>query len=146
VTRAIGETWRNDGPDDTCFGCGQRNERGLRMVFTRTAERTVACRYEVPEHWCGAPNVVHGGIQAALLDEVLGSAGHLGFDEPEVDLATVEFRLRYLRPCLAGVPLTIVGELQRVDGRDVHVEGEIRDAAGQVLTSAEARWRRLRRS
>ncbi|NNL65783.1 MAG: PaaI family thioesterase [Myxococcales bacterium] len=142
--RAIGETWTNDGPDATCFGCGHRNERGLRMVFTRTGERGIESRYQAEPHQCGAPGVVHGGIQAALLDEVLGTAGHLGFDAPDVDIATVDFSLRYRRPCPAGETLVIAGELQRVEGRDVFVSGQIRNLAGDVLTEAEARWRRLR--
>lgn len=144
MDRAIGESWRNDGPDDTCFGCGHRNERGLRMVFTRTGERSIESRYQAEPHQCGAPGVVHGGIQAALLDEVLGTAGHLGSDGSRFDIVTADFSLRYRRPCPAGETLVIVGELDRVEGRDVFVAGQIRNVAGEVLTEAEARWRRLR--
>ena len=79
------------------------------MVFTRTGENTIECHYAAPEHLCGAPGVVHGGVQAALLDEVLGTAGHLGFAEA-VDIATVDFSLRYRRPCPSGAPLVIFGE------------------------------------
>jgi acyl-coenzyme A thioesterase PaaI-like protein len=147
MARRIGETWRNDEPDATCFGCGHRNERGLKLVFTRTGPRTVEATWEAEPHWCGAPNVVHGGIQAALLDEVMGVAGHCGFDaegaEP-FDLVTADFSLRYRRPCPAGVPLRLEGRVERVEGRDVFVTGEIRSAEGEVLTRAEARWRRLR--
>jgi acyl-coenzyme A thioesterase PaaI-like protein len=140
----IGETWRNDGPEATCFGCGHANERGLRLVFTRTGERTVESPFEAAGHWCGAPDVVHGGVQAALLDEVMGAAGHLAFDdEPEVDLVTAEMSLRYRRPCPAGAPLRLRGEWVRSEGRDVFVTGEILDVEGAVLTRAEARWRRL---
>ncbi len=140
---AIGETWENDGPDGTCFGCGHANERGLRMSFTRTGENRVECRYEAPEHLCGAPNVVHGGVQATLLDEVLGVAGHVAFEDEEVDIVTVDFELRYSRPVLAGVPIVVIGEFERREARDVYVRGEIRDAEGQVLTTARARWRQI---
>ncbi len=145
MTTKIGETWTNDGPDDTCFGCGHANQRGLRMAFTRTGERTVECRYEAAAHWCGAPDVVHGGIQAALLDEVLGMAGHCAIDDEagEPEIVTADFRLSYLRPCPAGEPLRILGELVRTEGRDLYLRGEIRNAAGEVMTRAEARWRRL---
>ncbi|HKJ23687.1 MAG TPA: PaaI family thioesterase [Myxococcota bacterium] len=144
----IGETWRNDGPEHTCFGCGHANARGLRLVFTRTGERTVEAPFRAEAHWCGAPAVVHGGIQAALLDEVMGMAGHLAFDaeaDGDVDIVTADFRLRYRRPVPVAAPLVLHGELQRVEGRDVFVGGEIRDAAGAVLTTGEARWRRLGR-
>jgi acyl-coenzyme A thioesterase PaaI-like protein len=43
---------------------------------------------------------VHGGIQAALLDETLGFAAHAarGPDGPDFDIVTVEFSLRYRWP------------------------------------------------
>ena len=144
--REIGETWRNDQPEDTCFGCGHANDRGLRMVFTRTGKHSVESRFKAEPHLCGAPDVVHGGVQAALLDEVMGTAGHCGFDdEPDeaVDIVTVDFQLRYRRPCPAGQPLLLRGELVRVEGRDVFVKGEILEPGGEVVTRAEARWRRL---
>jgi uncharacterized protein (TIGR00369 family) len=142
--RGIGETWRNDGPEDTCFGCGHANDRGLKLVFTRTGEGTVESAFQAAPHWCGAPDVIHGGVQAALLDEVMGAAAHCAFDgEPEVDVVTAELSLRYRRPCPAGAPLRLRGQLLRAEGRDVFVTGEIFDGSGEVLTRAEARWRRL---
>lgn len=146
MARRIGETWSHDGPEATCFGCGHANDRGLRLVFTRTGQRTVEARFRAEPHWCGSPAVVHGGIQAALLDEVMGMAGHLAFDdEPEgtAEIVTADFRLRYRRPVPVAAPLLLLGELRRVEGRDVFVEGEIRDEAGELLTRGEARWRRL---
>lgn len=141
----IGETWVNDGPDDDCFGCGQRNERGLRLAFTRTGEHTVESRYEVEPWYAGPKGVVHGGIQAALLDEVLGATAICAFarDRAKVDVVTADFRLRYRRPCPVGEPLVLEGRVQRVEGASAFVEGEIRNAAGEVVTVAEARWRRL---
>ena len=138
----IGETWQNDGPEDTCFGCGHQNERGLKLVFTRTGERTVEAEYEVASHWCGPPDIVHGGIQAALLDEVTGAAAACGFDDG-APVVTADLHLRFRRPCPAGKPLRIQAEIQRIEGHDAFVTGEIRDADGEVLTRAEARWRRL---
>jgi hypothetical protein len=42
-----------------------------------------------------------------------------------------------------GEPLLIRGELVRWEGRDFYVEGRIENQAGEILTSAEARWRRI---
>jgi len=135
-----GERIVNDGPEDRCFGCGHANPRGLRMVFRRTAEG-IECEYTAPDHLAGAPGVVHGGVQAALLDEVLGMAAH--GPEERLHLVTVDFRLRYRRPAATGAPLRVRGRLVRVEGRDRFLEGEILDGAGEVLTRAEARWRAL---
>ena len=134
----------NDGPDDRCFGCGHRNERGLKLRF-RVREREVEAEYTADEALCGAPGVVHGGIQAALLDEVMGMAAHAGDRSGEVDVVTADFRLRFRRPTPSGVPLRVRARLVRVEGRDYFLEGEIVGPDDEVLTRAEARWRRIER-
>jgi uncharacterized protein (TIGR00369 family) len=133
----------NDGPEDRCFGCGHQNEHGLKLRFRVAEDREVETEYTAPETFCGAPGVVHGGIQAALLDEVLGIAAHVGAPAEGLDIATVDFRLRFRRPTPANAPLTVRGRLMRVEGRDYFVEGEIVASDGEILTRAEARWRRI---
>lgn len=134
----------SDGAEDRCFGCGQQNASGLRMRFRRLDGGGVESLYVVAPDYAGAPGIVHGGIQAALLDEVLGFTVHdaNGMDE-SLNLVTVDFRLRYRRPVPTGTELRIVGRHVRSDGRDHYVEGDILDAEGQVLTHAEARWRAI---
>ena len=61
-----------------CFGCGQANHEGLRMTFSRYSDGTIESRHRTAPHHCGVDTVVHGGIQATLLDEVLGVAAQLG--------------------------------------------------------------------
>jgi uncharacterized protein (TIGR00369 family) len=134
----------HDGPDDHCFGCGHRNERGLKLAF-RATENGAEAEYVVPEWLAGAPGVAHGGVQAALLDEVLGMAAHLGSGQSDIDIVTVDFQLRYRRPAPTERRLRIQGRLLRVEGRDFFVEGEIVGPEGDVLTRAEARWRRIER-
>jgi len=129
--------------ENRCFGCSPDNPRGLRLRFESGDDGEVWTEYAAPEELCGAPGVVHGGIQAALLDEVLGHAAHVGSQEDDFDLVTVDFRLRYRRPAPTGTPLRIRGRLLRAEDRDYYVEGEIVDATGEVLTRAEARWRRI---
>lgn len=142
----MAERFVNDDPGNRCFGCSPHNERGLRMVFWRTGPDTVECRYEAPAHLCGAPGVVHGGVQAALLDEVIGNAIHRGVpDGEELDIVTVDFRLRYRRPVPTGQPLLVRGRFLRADGDDYYAEGEICGPGGEVLTRAEARWHRIER-
>lgn len=140
-----GEWLVSDGPDDRCFGCGQRNEQGLRLRFRRTGPGAVEAVYEAPAQFAGAPGVVHGGIQAALLDEALGFAAHAADEGADVDIVTVEFSLRYRRPAPTGTPLRIRGRLLRSEGRDFWMTGEIVDPDDIVLTQADARWRRIGR-
>ncbi len=135
-----------DDPYDDCYGCGQRNARGLRMTFEHLADGSAQSLYIAPDHLRGAPDVIHGGVQATLLDEVMGHAIHATDGDPELDIATMDFSLHYRRPAPVAVPLTIRARLVRSEGRDFFVSGEIVSPDGAVLTTAEARWRRLRRS
>jgi uncharacterized protein (TIGR00369 family) len=131
-----------DGPEDRCFGCGQSNPDGMRMRFRRTGESAVEASYEVPDRYNGAAGVVHGGIQAVLLDEVMGVAAHVtvGDRSPNV---TAEFNLRYRRPVPTNTPLLVRGWLVRREEPNLFLEAEICDADGEVLTTASARWRQL---
>jgi uncharacterized protein (TIGR00369 family) len=130
---------------DRCYGCGQGNRSGLRMVFAHGEDGSAECRYTAADHLAGAPGVIHGGVQATLLDEAMGHAIHFADPDPELDIVTVDFALRYRRPAPVGVPLRIRGKLLRAEGRDFFVSGEIVSPAGEVLTTADARWRSVRR-
>jgi acyl-coenzyme A thioesterase PaaI-like protein len=132
-------------PYDRCYGCGQGNAQGLRMTFEHR-EGSAECVYVAAAHLAGAPGVIHGGVQATLLDEAMGHAIHLADTAPDLDIATVDFTLRYRRPAPTAVPLTIRARLIRAEGRDFFVSGEIVSPEGVVLTTAESRWRRVRRS
>lgn len=127
--------------DETCFGCGPENGEGLQMQFRRTGEGEVEADFVVPGHLCGAPTVVHGGIQATILDEVMGKAVHLAFDDGEPRrIVTAEIAVKYRRPAPIGAPIVARGELVRLDGRNVYVRGTLLDGDRQELTTAEARW------
>jgi uncharacterized protein (TIGR00369 family) len=114
----------------------------LQLRFTRTGERTIECRFTGSEYQAGAPGVLHGGVQATLLDETLGVAVRTGAADEE-RVVTAEFQLRYRRPVPLGEELVVLGELVRVDGRDFHVTGRIESRSGELLTDARALWRRL---
>jgi len=55
--------------DYNCFGCSPNNEKGLQLKFELEGEEVTAVWS--PHKWAeGFRNVLHGGIQAALLDEL----------------------------------------------------------------------------
>ena len=135
----------DDGSYQACYGCGQANAQGLRMQFAHLPDGSAECVYTAADHLAGAPGVIHGGVQATLLDEVMGHAIHGTGLDPDLDIVTVDFSLSYRRPAPVAVPLTVRARLVRTEGRDFFVTGEIVSAGGQLLTRAEARWRRVDR-
>lgn len=132
-----------DVPDNLCFGCSPHNEHGLQMRFRRIASGRVESHYTVPEHLRGAPGVVHGGIQAVLLDETMGVAIHEIDGVDDFSAVTIEFNLRYRRPAPTTSALIVCGDVVRREGRGFWVEGAILDEERNRLTEANARWRRI---
>jgi acyl-coenzyme A thioesterase PaaI-like protein len=123
-----------------CFGCSPDNPAGLRLRFFRDpagvrCETTVAVAYQ------GAPDVVHGGIQAVLLDETCCAAAYFtrgGF------VVTGALELRYRRPCPVGTPLVVTARIVADEGRFLRIRGEIREAAeaarSEPITIAEGKF------
>ena len=132
-------------PDNRCFGCSPHNPRGLQLAFTKVDRGVVEARYVADPELCGMEGVVHGGVQATILDEAMGFAVHAAFDDrEESDVATIELNLKYRRPTPTGEELLVRARFVRAEERDVWVSAEIRDADGTLCTEAESRWRRLR--
>lgn len=52
-----------------CFGCASTNKFGLQMEFFE-AEDEIVSFWEPREQFQGYFNVLHGGIQATLIDEI----------------------------------------------------------------------------
>lgn len=82
----------------------------------------------------GPPGLVHGGVSAMILDQLLGLAANHN-DTPGL---TASLQLRYRRPTPLGEPLTAEARIDRVEGRKAHAAGRILDASGRVTIEATA--------
>ncbi len=129
-----------------CFGCGQANDKGLRLTFSQHEDGTIETRHSTAAHHCGLDTVVHGGIQATVLDEVMGVAAQLALPADATNLAcvTAEMQLAYKRPVPMDNEVVAKALVTSVEGRDIFVQGSIVDPEGTVLTEATSRWRQLR--
>lgn len=134
-----------DDPANSCFGCSPHNARGLGLSFTNRDDGGVETVYVAAADLCGMSGVVHGGVQATMMDEAMGFAAHAALESEDLDIATIELAVRYHRPTPTGEPITLRARLVRSEGRDLWMEGEIRDASGRICTEATSRWRRLAR-
>lgn len=124
-------------PGGGCFGCSRDNPAGLHLRFFRDPEG-VRCETTIGSAYQGAPEVVHGGIQAVLLDETCCAAAFFatgGF------VVTGALDLRYRRPCPVGTPLVVSARILGDEGRFLRIEGTLR-IAGQpdVLTTATGKF------
>jgi acyl-coenzyme A thioesterase PaaI-like protein len=81
----------------------------------------------------GPPGHIHGGIIATLMDEAMGKVNKIH----GVVAMTRHMEIEYLLPCPLGQPLTVTGGFVRRDGRKLFLQGEIRNAAGDLLVRAK---------
>ena len=95
--------------DGHCFGCGQLNPDGLRMVFTPSPEGSF-CDFVVPERFQSWAGMAHGGIVSLMLDEAVGwAAWHAG--HPGV---TGRLAVSLRRPLKLGERVHVLGQVERV--------------------------------
>jgi uncharacterized protein (TIGR00369 family) len=121
-----------------CFICGRQNSIGLHLDFYEDPEaEQVRVEFTVPDEYQGYPGVVHGGIVAAVLDEISGRAVMMGGSDEQL-MATMRLTVRYRRPTPTETPLTCVGWVDRAGAVGARVAGEIRLPDGTVTAECEA--------
>lgn len=119
-----------------CFVCGLANQLGLRLRFHITGPGEVTSIHTVPEQYQGFPGVVHGGIVAAMLDEVCARA-HMGIDPPRF-MYTARLEIRYRKNVPVEQALRIVGTAIKSRFRTATSNGVIYGPDGSVLAEADA--------
>lgn len=120
-----------------CFGCSPTNTAGLRLQFFETDDG-VEVEYVAPTHLEGPPGIVHGGIQATLLDEALCMTAHAKLG---TSVVTGELSIRYVRPVPTGTLIIARGRIVEQKGNSSFIEGGIYLAStGEELTRARGRF------
>lgn len=141
--RDVGELTRRmfeeDVPDrapvvhfDECFVSGPWNPLGIGMEVARDGD-AVRARVTLGAAFEGGPGMAHGGIVAALFDDVLGYLLTLH----RVPGFTGELTVRYHEPTPVGEPLELRGWVVEREGRRLHTAAQLR-ARGQLVASATA--------
>jgi uncharacterized protein (TIGR00369 family) len=118
-----------------CFVCGLESDVGLKLRFTDNGTDEVQASYTVAQKYQGYPGVVHGGIVAAMLDEIGGRTTMAG--DPDRFMMTAKLEIRYRKPVPVETPLTVVGHLLKDQGRLAMAHSEIRLPDGTVAAEAE---------
>ncbi|HID89083.1 MAG TPA: PaaI family thioesterase [Anaerolineae bacterium] len=122
-----------------CFVCGVQNPIGLKLAFYQDPEAgQVRATFTVPDVYQGYPGVVHGGIVAAVLDEVAGRAVMLHRPGEEGLMVTLRLTIRYRHPTPTETPLTAVGWVEQIGGIGARVAGQIRLPDGTVTAECES--------
>jgi uncharacterized protein (TIGR00369 family) len=105
-----------------CFGCCPDNPVGLKMKFTEDGE-FVTCEWNPSSHLQGYVNVLHGGIQATLMDEI---ASWTIYIKAKTGGLTSSLRVEYIKPVFINRgSIFLKGKLIKTDGRIATVNVEL---------------------
>jgi uncharacterized protein (TIGR00369 family) len=96
----------------------------------------VTMRWVVREEAINAAGILHGGIQAAMLDEVMGTAVAT-LDLPEFHIS-IDLNVTFLGRAKLGDSLTGIGRVIREGKRVVYCEGDLLDANGKLMARASS--------
>jgi acyl-coenzyme A thioesterase PaaI-like protein len=110
--------------DAMCFCCGPKNPIGLRLEFEETPEGRMRTIWIPKREHQGFKDIVHGGLVAAVLDEVMVRLLYLrGIPAVSAGLET-----KLLKPLRWGAPYRFEGWIVREGGRGVVTESEALEA------------------
>jgi len=116
-----------------CFGCGQDNPIGLKLIFDWDG-KTARAEFTPTKLYQGWPDIVHGGILMALLDEAMGNAVRF----KGMTCVTAKIQARLKRPAAVGELLIVTAEVTGKNRRTVETKAEITLADGTLVAEGTA--------
>lgn len=126
--------WKRQPNSHHCFVCGLESEVGLKLRFDDNGVDEVRSQISLDRQYQGYPGVAHGGIVAAMLDEIGGRV--LMSADPDRFMVTAKLDLKYRKPVPIETPLTLIGTLIRDRGRLAETRAELRLPDGSVAVEA----------
>jgi acyl-coenzyme A thioesterase PaaI-like protein len=124
--------------DSYCFVCGQDNPQGFRIkVRYFEAELAAETELAIPREYQGWAEVIHGGILATLLDEMMAHAVWR-FAGPGL---TLGMEVRFHAPLKPDETIKVRGVLNTPNGKRRQAAAEIvRIADGKKIASGQSRF------
>ena len=116
-------------PNNSCFGCGPANDKGLR-IKSHVSGDEVVCEWRAEKHHEAFPGMLNGGICGTLLDchSNWTAAAHLmeknGLDQPPCTV-TAEFNVKLEAPTPSDRTLTVRARVVESSERKAIVEATI---------------------
>jgi uncharacterized protein (TIGR00369 family) len=119
--------------DQMCFACGKDNSIGLQLTFSQEGDAYVTT-FTASRLLQGYEGIVHGGIVATLLDEIM--ARYVW--EKHGPAATARLCVSYRRPVPTEQPIEVRGWITAVrrNGRVFATAAAVRLTDGTLLAEA----------
>lgn len=118
---------------DQCFVCGKDSKYGLHLDI-QDGDGWSYCEWTVQPDYVGYKNVLHGGIIAAILDDMMAHALYY----KDIDVVTAHLTLDYMEPIHVGDRILCRAEVLAIgEGRSIHTKATVqKDGRTAVEASA----------
>lgn len=124
-------------PGYNCFGCSPDNQHGLQMNFFEDGEFIIA-EWEPKDFFQGYFNVLHGGIQATLIDEI---ASWFVYVKLKTSGITSKLEIRYKNPVYTDKgKITLKARLKEKRRNIVLIFVEIYNNEGKLCAYGDAQY------
>ena len=104
------------------------------MTFFDNGDDEVVSDYTIASAYQGYPGIVHGGVLAAILDEIVGRIALI--EDHHQFMMSVRLDVKYRHPVPTGVPLRVVARREHLGGRYGRARGMIYLPDGSLATEA----------
>lgn len=110
--------------------------RFMQMHYTVIQPGEVEYKLLIREELLATQRAAHGGALAAFMDAILGVASLSAVADEGKLVATIEFKINYLKPALLGDSLTGKGKVIQKGKRILITEGEIYNQNHELIVKA----------
>jgi uncharacterized protein (TIGR00369 family) len=116
-----------------CFACGGKNPIGLRLEFSSQGDEYTT-ELKIEDNYQGWAGVVHGGILATALDEVMARL----LADSGRQAITARLEVRFLKPVKVGEKISLRARILQERGRLIRTEAQAFLSDGTLAAKAEA--------
>lgn len=116
-----------------CFVCGEANPIGMKLDF-EYSEEAAWTWFDSPAGYEGYHGVIHGGIIATILDEVMAKV----ILSKNLVAVTADMNIRYRKPLPIGKRVKATGFITLQKTRTLHTEASLTDEEGNIYAESKA--------
>lgn len=125
-----------------CFGCGKENPIGAKLKFYEDSENSIQTTFTAPETWGGWGEIIHGGLQTVLLDEI---SAWTAISLLSIYGLTVKAKIEFFHPVYINEKLTIKSKIEEVKGKDILISSFIMTEDEMICTKGLFTFRTIQK-
>jgi acyl-coenzyme A thioesterase PaaI-like protein len=124
-----------------CLVCGLKNPFGLQASFYELENEELLALFTPTDEYQSYPGRLHGGIATTILDETIGRAIMIYYD----DLwgVTIDMHVRFRKPIPLNEEIRVIARITKDRSRVFEGSGEILLSDGSVAVEGQGKYIKL---